>query len=130
MLSVTEWSYLGNELDDAPRGPAVGIQVGVIDRQAPAGAAAALHRRRPDLGELPPGQPAGQRDLAGGAACRELAARQDVEIDVQPPARRSCHDVLDGHAGIAGRVRGNLTGRAQPHPVSYRRDVRGLAEEV
>src|SRR5215831_11899381 len=84
---------LGDELDDAPRGAAAGIQIGVIDRQAPAGAAAGLHRRLPDLGELPPGQPAGQHDLAGSAACSELAARQDIEVDMQPPARRLRHDV-------------------------------------
>src|SRR5215510_15974790 len=78
MLSASEWSYLGNELDDTPRSPAVRIQIGVIDRQAPAGAAAALHSRRPDLGELPPGQPAGQLALARAAACRELVGGQAV----------------------------------------------------
>jgi hypothetical protein len=60
MLMASEWSYLGNELDDVLRRATVGIQIGVVDRQAPAGAAAVLHRRRGDLGELAPGQPAGQ----------------------------------------------------------------------
>ena len=83
MLVASEGSYLRNELDDAPRRATVGIQVGVIDRQAPAGATAALHRRRRDLGELAPGQPACQRDLARSTTSRELAARQNIEIAVQ-----------------------------------------------
>ena len=52
MLSVSEWSYLGGELDDASRGAAVGIQIRVIDRHTPAGAAAALQSRRGGLGDI------------------------------------------------------------------------------
>src|SRR5262245_32791751 len=130
MLPASGWGELGDELDDAPRGAAAGIQVRVVDRQAPAGAAAVPQNRRTDRGELLPGQPAGQHDLAGSATGRELAARQDIEVDMQPPPGRLRRDVLDGHAGVAWRVRGHLAGRAQPYPVSYRRDVRSLAEQV
>src|SRR5215472_17374935 len=59
ILSASERSDLGDELDDAARGTTIRIQIRVIDRYAPAGAAAALHSRHPDLGELLPGQPAG-----------------------------------------------------------------------
>jgi hypothetical protein len=38
-----------------------------------------------------------QGDFARSAACREIAVREDIEVDVQPPARRMRHDVLDGH---------------------------------
>ena len=88
MLSAGGWRDLTDELDDASCCAAVGIQIGVIDRQAPTGAAAALQSRHADLGELPPCQPASQHDLAGSAGCREIAAREDIEVDMQPPARR------------------------------------------
>src|ERR1044071_6648532 len=97
MLPASERSDLGDELDDASRGAAVGIQIRVIDRHTPAGAAAVLQSRRADLGELPPGQAAGQGDFARSTACGEIAARQDIEADMQPPARRMRPDVLDGH---------------------------------
>jgi quinol monooxygenase YgiN len=32
MLMASEWSYLGNELDDVPRRATVGIQIGIVDR--------------------------------------------------------------------------------------------------
>src|SRR5262244_1549304 len=75
-------SDLGDELDDPASGATVGIQVRVIDRQAPAGAAAAVQSRLCELGELRPGQAAGQHDLASSAARCELAAPQDIEVDM------------------------------------------------
>ena len=86
----------GDELDNAPGSVMVRIQIRVIDRQAPAGAAAAVQSRHPELGELLPRQAAGQHDLASSAARCELAARQDIEVDMQPPARPMRSGVLNG----------------------------------
>src|SRR6266700_6035556 len=85
----------GGELDNAPGSAMVRIQVRVINRQAPAGAAAAVQSRRPEPGELLPGQAAGQHDLASSAAGSELAAGQDIEVDMQPPARPLRGDLLN-----------------------------------
>ena len=101
----------GDELDNAPARAMVRIQIRVINRQAPAGAAAGVQSRHPELGELLPGQAAGQHDLASSAARCEFAARQDVEVDMQPPARPMRRDVLNSEAGAASGVRGHLIGR-------------------
>ena len=111
MLSAGGRRDPGDELDNAPGSAMVRIQIRVINRQAPAGAAAAVQSRHPELGELLPGQAAGQHDLASSAARCELAARQDIEVDVQPPASPTRRGVLNSQAGAASGVRGHLIGR-------------------
>src|SRR6185312_16024479 len=97
-------SDLRDELDDPAGGATVRIQVRVIDRQAPAGAAAAVQSRHYELCELLPCQATGQHDLPSSDARCELATRQDIEVDMQPPARRIRRDVFDGHARVASWV--------------------------
>ena len=82
MLSASGRRDPGDELDNVPGSAVVRIQVRVINRQAPAGAAAVLHSRHSDIGQLLPGQPAVQHDLAESATRSEFASRQDIEIDM------------------------------------------------
>lgn len=110
MLSASGRRDPSDELDNAPGSAMVRIQIRVINRQARAGAAPAVQSRRPELGELLPGQAAGQHDLASSATRCELAARKDIEVDMQPPARPMRRDVPNSQAGVASGVRGHFIG--------------------
>src|SRR5689334_2713821 len=75
----------GGEGHDAGGRVPAWIQVGVVDDDAASTAPADMQGGRRDGRKLGPGEPAGSGRVGGRVAGRELAAREHVEIDVQPP---------------------------------------------
>lgn len=75
----------GGEGHDARGRVSTWIEVGVVDADTASTAPAGTQGGRRDGRELCPGEPAGSGGVGGRVAGRELAAREHVEIDVQPP---------------------------------------------
>ena len=105
MLSASERSDLGDELDDAACSAAGGIQIRVIDRHTASSASTVPQNRHGDLGELLPGKPACGRETSPGAphAAKSLCART---------SRSMCNHQRDACATMCSTAMGRSRGSA------------------
>src|SRR5437660_8999764 len=105
----------GGEGHDARGRVSAWIEVGVVDADTASTAPAGTQGGCRDGRELGPGEPAGSSGVGGRVAGRELAAREHVEIDVQPPPVSAPGKVLCRIGRDARGVTAQLLERVQPN---------------
>ncbi len=102
---------------DAARCVPIGVEVGVVDRDAQTPALRVVKGPADDGRELGPGQSTGHGRVTCCIAGGELTTAEHVEIDVRPPRRCPPRQMLYGRSAQFIGPSVHLVGRVQPNAV-------------